>query len=116
MSVPAHKWRRAAPHDRRIARTARGLRVFALLVGVAIVSGRSPHREPDTATRVTVNFAPASEARINFHRADKPSPDVNRGTEVNDFIRAGEVDVKIRPGTLPQRISRPTAARSAPDN
>jgi len=46
MSSASAQWRPAAPHDRRIARTARGLRVFALLVGVAIVSGRPSRRKP----------------------------------------------------------------------
>jgi hypothetical protein len=46
MSHASAQWRPAAPHDRRIARTARGLRMFALLVGVAIVSGRPPRRKP----------------------------------------------------------------------
>lgn len=34
-------WQPAAPRARRVVRTARGLRVFAIMVGVAIVSGRS---------------------------------------------------------------------------
>ncbi len=46
MTRASAQWRPAAPHDRRITRTARGLRVFALLVGVAIVSGRSSGRKP----------------------------------------------------------------------
>ena len=33
-------WRGSAPTDRRIVRKARGLRVYAMLVGVAVLSGR----------------------------------------------------------------------------
>jgi hypothetical protein len=46
MSHASAQWRPAAPHDRRLARTARGLRVFAFLVGVAIVSGRGSRPNP----------------------------------------------------------------------
>ena len=45
MSRASAQWSPAAPHDRRITRTARGLRVFVLLVGVAIVSGRPARRK-----------------------------------------------------------------------
>jgi len=37
MSSASAQWRPAAPHDRRIARTARGLRVFALLVAFGLL-------------------------------------------------------------------------------
>ena len=37
-------WQPAAPRHRRIVRTARGLRVFALLIGVAVVSSRASGR------------------------------------------------------------------------
>jgi hypothetical protein len=33
-------WRAAGPADRRIVRRAHGLRVYAMLVGVAVLSGR----------------------------------------------------------------------------
>jgi hypothetical protein len=38
-------WRPASPADRRLVRTARGLRVFAVLVGIAVVSGRASARD-----------------------------------------------------------------------
>ena len=41
MGTRAHLRQPAAPRARRVVRTARGLRVFAIMVGVAIVSGRS---------------------------------------------------------------------------
>ncbi len=34
-------WQPASSRDRRVVRTARGLRVYAVLVGMAIVSGRA---------------------------------------------------------------------------
>jgi hypothetical protein len=37
-------WEPAAPRYRRGTRTASGLRVFAALLGVAIVTGRSSNR------------------------------------------------------------------------
>jgi hypothetical protein len=37
-------WEPAAPRYRRGTRTATGLRVFAVLVGVAVVTSRSSHR------------------------------------------------------------------------
>ncbi|WP_420120477.1 hypothetical protein [Nakamurella sp.] len=33
-------WRAAGPVDRRLVRRASGLRVYAMLVGVAVLSGR----------------------------------------------------------------------------
>jgi hypothetical protein len=37
-------WQPASPRHRRVVRTARGLRVFAVLVGVAVVTSRSSRR------------------------------------------------------------------------
>ena len=45
-TTPAHsaQWRPAAPIDRRLVRKAHGLRVYAMLVGVAVLSGRVSFR------------------------------------------------------------------------
>ncbi|MET0863195.1 MAG: hypothetical protein ABWZ98_02560 [Nakamurella sp.] len=44
--TPLHSatWQPARPRQPRLVRTARGLRVFALLVGVAAVSSRASAR------------------------------------------------------------------------
>jgi hypothetical protein len=43
-AVHSAAWQPATPRYRRGFRTAKGLRVFAVLVGVAVVTGRSSNR------------------------------------------------------------------------